>query len=141
MAAPMAFPEPPFRIIGVVFFVFPIAVFPLRTTLMAINPRIPYSAVSSVDDSQNGTLVQFCGDGAMANWGNCNSPTGLPLVDVLTADLSRPPPPIPVPTPERRALPFQNGGTWMHTQRDPAKRGKGGIEGSPERNERSPGHC
>jgi len=43
-------------------------VFGLRTTLMAINPRIPYSAVWGRSDeslSRNGTLAEFCGDGAM----------------------------------------------------------------------------
>src|SRR5439155_7142703 len=32
----------PFRFIGAVFFVFPMVVFGLRTTLLAINPRIPW---------------------------------------------------------------------------------------------------
>jgi|SRR6266852_3844499 len=37
----MAFSETPFRIIGAIFLVFPMVVFELRTTLLAINPRIP----------------------------------------------------------------------------------------------------
>src|SRR6266567_4562399 len=64
----MVFSETPFRIIGAVFFVFPMVVFGLRTILLAINPRNPLVAVvwgRSESLSRNGTLAEFCGGGAV----------------------------------------------------------------------------
>ena len=63
----MAFAGAFFRMTGDGCFVFRIVVFELRTTLMAINPKIPYSAVwGRYDDSRDDTLAEFCGDGITA---------------------------------------------------------------------------
>ena len=60
-----------FRMTGAGRFVFRMVVFELHTTLMAINPRVPYSAVwGRSSDSLNGTLAEFCGDGAMVRLGH-----------------------------------------------------------------------
>ncbi len=65
----MPFAKTSFRMTGDGCFVFPMVVFELRTTLMAINLRIPYMGAvwGRSDESllRNGTLAEFCGDGAV----------------------------------------------------------------------------